>query len=492
MRGEEVPVLRAFRRVKTTSPGALLLLAPRHAERFDEAEHLARGEGFAAVTRSALPIDAEPRADVVVLDTIGELAQLYQLATVVFVGGSLVETGGHNILEPAVFGRPIVFGPHMHELRGDRRRVPRERRRGAGAVGARARGALLVALLSDPVRRAGLGAAARALVDANRGAKDQDACDAIGRLLPPGRPAPRSARSAWCIECRGRDPLSLLYAASRPCPAAPVLRGTAGTPPPARAAGHQRRQPLRRRQREDADRRAAVAACCTPQGERPAMLTRGYGRADVTDGVVVVSDGEVMCADLARAGDEPLMLARSLPGVVVIVAPIATSRAGSPSGGSAATSTCSTTGFSTCSWRATSTCCSRATRRSIVPRCCPRAGCASRSMRHDLPMRCSWTGPAATPVPRPSGWGCWCAFDVRRTPGRLHGAPFGDARPPAGARIVAMAASRGRARSSTACARAGFEVVGGADAGRDHHRFIARDLDRVRAVVPTSARAASC
>ena len=66
--------------------------------------------------RSELPIDAEPRADVVVLDTIGELATIYQLATVVFVGGSLVPTGGHNILEPAVFGRPIVFGPHMENF----------------------------------------------------------------------------------------------------------------------------------------------------------------------------------------------------------------------------------------------------------------------------------------------------------------------------------------------------------------------------------------
>ena len=66
--------------------------------------------------RSELPIDAEPRADVVVLDTIGELAQLYQVATAVFVGGSLVDHGGHNILEPAIFGKPIVFGPHMQNF----------------------------------------------------------------------------------------------------------------------------------------------------------------------------------------------------------------------------------------------------------------------------------------------------------------------------------------------------------------------------------------
>ena len=73
--------------------------------------------GFVTARRSDLPIDAEPRADVVVLDTLGELAQLYQLATVVFVGGSLADHGGHNILEPAVFGKPIVFGPHMQNFK---------------------------------------------------------------------------------------------------------------------------------------------------------------------------------------------------------------------------------------------------------------------------------------------------------------------------------------------------------------------------------------
>ena len=79
-------------------------------------DELCREEGFKTVRRSELPIDAEPRADIVMLDSIGELATIYQLATVAFVGGSLVATGGHNILEPAVFGKPIVFGPHMENF----------------------------------------------------------------------------------------------------------------------------------------------------------------------------------------------------------------------------------------------------------------------------------------------------------------------------------------------------------------------------------------
>ncbi len=125
-RGEEDAVIRAFNRFRTTlaGAGALLVIAARHPERFDEVERLCRQEGLATVRRSELPIDAEPRADAVILDTIGELAQLYQIATAVFVGGSLVPAGGHNILEPALYGKPIVFGPHMENFARDRRDVP--------------------------------------------------------------------------------------------------------------------------------------------------------------------------------------------------------------------------------------------------------------------------------------------------------------------------------------------------------------------------------
>src|SRR5262249_49645894 len=113
MKGEEAAVLKAFTRIKAALPGALVIVAPRQPERFAEVERLARDAGFVTIRRSNLPIDAEPRSDVVVLDTIGELAQLYQLATVAFVGGSLADHGGHNILEPAIFRRPIPFwAPH--------------------------------------------------------------------------------------------------------------------------------------------------------------------------------------------------------------------------------------------------------------------------------------------------------------------------------------------------------------------------------------------
>jgi 3-deoxy-D-manno-octulosonic-acid transferase len=183
LRGEESAVLRAFRRIKTTMPSAIAIVAPRHPERFAEVERIARDAGFVAVRRSELPIDAEPRADVVVLDTLGELAQLYQLATAVFVGGSLVDNGGHNILEPAVFGKPIVFGPHMQNFR----EIADTFLTNDAAVQVQSDRELeetMLALVTDSVRRARLGAAARALVEANRGAKDKTLA-VIEELLPP-------------------------------------------------------------------------------------------------------------------------------------------------------------------------------------------------------------------------------------------------------------------------------------------------------------------
>jgi 3-deoxy-D-manno-octulosonic-acid transferase len=186
LRGEEGPVLTAFREVQRSAPDALLVLAPRHPERFDEVTTIARGEGFRVERRSALPIDAEPRAEVVVLDTLGELARLFQVATLVFVGGSLVEAGGHNILEPAVFGKPVVFGPHMQNF-AEIAAMFLDHGAALQVATPHALTEAFVALAGDPVQRARLGAAARALVAANRGAR-QRTLEALAALLPPGTP----------------------------------------------------------------------------------------------------------------------------------------------------------------------------------------------------------------------------------------------------------------------------------------------------------------
>ena len=182
LKGEEEPVIRAFNRVRTSGANAMLIIAARHPERFDEVERLCRHEGLTTVRRSELPIDAEPRADAVVLDTIGELAELYQIATVVFIGGSLVRSGGHNILEPALYGKPIVFGPHMQNF-GE---IADTFLANGAAIQVHSAGELedtMVSLVGDPVRRARVGAAARALVESNRGARDRTLA-VIRDLLP--------------------------------------------------------------------------------------------------------------------------------------------------------------------------------------------------------------------------------------------------------------------------------------------------------------------
>jgi len=183
LRGEDAAALSAFRRAKATWPNALLIIAPRHPERFGEVTRLVAEEGFRVTRRTELPVDAEPRGDVIVLDTIGELARLYQIATLVFVGGSLVDAGGHNILEPAMFGKPIVFGPHMQNFA----EIADVFLSHGAALQVRTTRELedaMVELLGDPVRRASLGAAARALLEANRGAKARTLA-VIDDLLPP-------------------------------------------------------------------------------------------------------------------------------------------------------------------------------------------------------------------------------------------------------------------------------------------------------------------
>jgi 3-deoxy-D-manno-octulosonic-acid transferase len=183
LRGEEAAVLRVFDRLRDVANHALLIIAPRHPERFAEVERLALEAGFDTVRRTDLPIDNGPRAEVVVLDTIGELAQLYQVATIVFVGGSLVPAGGHNILEPAIFGKPILFGPHMDNFTEIADAFLQS---GAGIqVGSEAElEAVLRRLLAQPDERRRLGDAARGVVEANRGAKDKS-LQVIADLLPP-------------------------------------------------------------------------------------------------------------------------------------------------------------------------------------------------------------------------------------------------------------------------------------------------------------------
>jgi 3-deoxy-D-manno-octulosonic-acid transferase len=170
--GEEELVLEAFRLVLERSPDANLVLAPRHPERFDSVPPLVRAAGLRCARRTTLEPGVVGDGQVVLLDTIGELAQVYPLASVVFVGGSLVPRGGHNLLEAAVAGKPVLVGPHMHNFQEMARQFLAE----GALVEVRSAEDLAreaTSLLLDAERRHKIGERARALVIENRGALER-------------------------------------------------------------------------------------------------------------------------------------------------------------------------------------------------------------------------------------------------------------------------------------------------------------------------------
>jgi 3-deoxy-D-manno-octulosonic-acid transferase len=169
--GEEAIVLDAHRQVLARFPDALLILVPRHPQRFEPVRDLLAKRRETTVFRSRGDI-VEPHTRVLLGDTMGELMMFYAASDVAFVAGSLAPIGGHNLLEPASVGRPVLTGPHnfngeeIAQLLVDAgaARIVANTRQLAQAV---------VALLGDAERRKVMGAAGRAVLDSNRGALDR-------------------------------------------------------------------------------------------------------------------------------------------------------------------------------------------------------------------------------------------------------------------------------------------------------------------------------
>ncbi len=166
--GEEEQILEAFRQVRREHPDCLLMLVPRHPERFGRVAELCSRAGFRVVRRSSgRPCDQD--VDIFLGDTMGELMLFYAASDVAFVGGSLVPTGGHNMLEPAALGKPVIAGPHLFNFTEIAAAMER-----AGALCRVVDGTGLAEvtsrLLSSPEERAGMGEAGRRLVQQNRGA----------------------------------------------------------------------------------------------------------------------------------------------------------------------------------------------------------------------------------------------------------------------------------------------------------------------------------
>ncbi len=304
--GEEAVVLEAWRRLERRP---LLVLAPRRPERFDSVASLVEKSGLSILRRSSSSITnhQSPIANVVyLLDSIGELASLYREAQLAFIGGSFVPVGGHNPIEAWSAGVPVLVGPHTENFRdivadGEARGLAK-RVSGEAALARELARALASAPGVSPA-----GDAARRFVAESRGAAERTAAMVLALLELAGAAEggslifdPFSRLYGSLVEARAR-----LYATGRlrsrrlPYPTISVgnitLGGTGKTPVV---------EWLARRFRFE--------------GRRPAILSRGYGRR--SRGVVVVSEGDGPLVDADRGGDEPVELARRLPGVLIVAA----------------------------------------------------------------------------------------------------------------------------------------------------------------------------
>jgi 3-deoxy-D-manno-octulosonic-acid transferase len=182
--GEEPDIFRGFVELRQQFSGALLIVAPRHPERF---AHVG-----AEFSQCGLPLTRRSEwngtpltGGVFLLDSIGELASVYALADIAIVGGSFARRGGHNILEPAWFAKPIVIGPNYENFRDI---VEQFRRADAVSISENPMHAALE-LLNDPTRASDLGCRGRAVLDLNRGATDHT-LNQLRQLLYSVKPQP--------------------------------------------------------------------------------------------------------------------------------------------------------------------------------------------------------------------------------------------------------------------------------------------------------------
>lgn len=287
---EDDEVLHAFAQI--SCPDMLLVLAPRRPERFDVVAEKLRRAGVNFVRRTNLKTLALP--GVLLLDSIGELAALFERADAVFMGGTLARRGGHNILEPAYFAKPIIVGPHMENFAAIAREF-----HAAGALesieNGSALGPAVARLLDDPGDR---GARARDLAISKRGVVDriaQEVWAAYENGVPdPPRTLPARALFtplSWCWAAGHRADVARQRAQRRSL-SIPVISiggltmGGSGKSPMVAHLAHRLRE----------------------QGRNPAILTRGYHRKS-HDQMVIVPRGEKASAELT--GDEAQIYVRS-------------------------------------------------------------------------------------------------------------------------------------------------------------------------------------
>ncbi len=197
--GEEEQVLESYRRAREDVHALRLLLVPRHIERAQEVLALVEQRALTGALRTESAGNSiQAPVDVLVLDTIGELAGLYALADVVFVGGSLVPVGGHDILQPLFHGKPVLFGPQMHN-QADLSRLALEGGAAIQVEDAADLASAIVTLCRDPQARDRLARAGAALLRANQGAA-RECAELIATLARGGSP--------FAVTCRAPSELA--------------------------------------------------------------------------------------------------------------------------------------------------------------------------------------------------------------------------------------------------------------------------------------------
>ena len=202
--GEEQIVLDVYRRLLAEEPGLKLILVPRHIERRDRVRHLIREAGFTDVITMSEINGGRHRRDerIVLIDVIGELFRAYSLAAAVYCGGSLVPKGGQNILEPAAWGKVVLYGPSMDDFLNEKALLE-EAGAGIPVTGQEDLYGNLIDLLKDDEARSRRGDRGRDTVIANMGAAKRYAA-MIGRHLPDAPPGARAERPG----SRGKAPRS--------------------------------------------------------------------------------------------------------------------------------------------------------------------------------------------------------------------------------------------------------------------------------------------
>ena len=347
-RGEEELVLAAFKAVREKDPGVRLIIAPREVLRTLEVEHLCRKAGFTVTTRKELQKgDAARGEDIVILDTVGELGRVYGLGDVIYIGGSLIPHGGHNILEPAAHGKAIIVGNQMFNFK-DIHALFRNRNAVVTVTNGEELTREMLRLFGDAAERARLEAETLAIINENKGASEKSARILVEMLET--YESRRSIRAQERIvghrvratqkvanfqtyfidlvhdkEVRGisrRLIMGVFYVFSLiyeqlvnlkltmyrwgwakkerlDCYVISLGNVTVGGTGKTPTAQHLARE-------------------ISDMGYRVAILNRGY-RAKWRGEVGIVSDGRTLKMDAETAGDEAFMLAKHLPNVPVLI-----------------------------------------------------------------------------------------------------------------------------------------------------------------------------